>query len=89
MLALFILKGIIMENRLGLTTVFLSADNESEMQVKLFQLSMETAKAVNVKAIYPRGSKIICWVQVESKYVELAAKSTKKKKTKKKVTKAS
>jgi len=81
-----------MENRLGLTTVFLSADNEHQLQLKIYELSIETAKAVEVIAIYPKGSKVICWVRVESKYVQLAA-ATKpvKKKTKtkkKKVTKA-
>jgi hypothetical protein len=78
-----------MENRLGLTTVFLSADNEHKLQLAIYELSIETAKAVEVVAIYPKGSKVICWVRVESKYVELAAgKPAKKKTRKKKVTKA-
>ena len=79
-----------MENRLGLTTVFISADNESQLQVKLFELSMEIAKTADVIAIYPRGSKVYAWVRVESKYVELAAGQPKKKPTKKKkITKVS
>jgi hypothetical protein len=73
-----------MENRLGLTTIFISADNESQLQAKIFELSLETAKAANVIAIYPKGSKVYAWLKVESKYVELAASTpTKvKKKTK-------
>ncbi len=82
-----------MENRIGLSTVFLSADNETKLQAKIFELSLETAKTADIISIYPRGSKVYAWVRIESKHVELAAnepkKSTKKKKTKKKVTKAS
>jgi hypothetical protein len=78
-----------MENRLGLTTVFLSADNEHKLQLMLFDLNLETAKTADVITIYPKGSKVIAWVRVESKHVELAAGKLAKKKTrKKKVTKA-
>lgn len=76
-----------MENRLGLTTVFLKADTEEQLQAKLFDLTLETAKTADIITIYPRGSKVVAWVRVESKLVELAATQPKKKTTKKKTKK--
>jgi len=77
-------------NRRGLVTVFISADTETQLQAKLFDLTLDTDKEPLVVAIYPRGSKVIAWVKIEAKHVELAVSSqTNKKKTKKKVTKVS
>ena len=76
-----------LENRLGLIIVHLKADNESQLQTKLFELGLETAKVPDVLAIYPKGSSIVAWVRVEKKYIELSGKEVKKaakKKTKKK-----
>lgn len=82
-----------MDNRRDLVTVFLKAENETKLQAKLFDLSLETAKVNDIISIYPKGSSVIAWVRVEKKYVEVSGKSpsdkvtkkiSKKKKTKKK-----
>ena len=75
-------------NRRNLTLVYVKADNEAQLEAKLFELSLETLKTPDVLSIYPRGSSVYAWVRVESKHVQVTSTPVKKKakkKTKKKV----
>jgi len=65
-----------MDNRRDLVTVFMTAENETKLQAKLFELTLETAKANDIITIYPKGSNVIAWVRVEKKYIELGAGKT-------------
>lgn len=76
-----------MENRRALAVVSVKADTEEQLQAKLFELSLETAKAPDVITIYPRGSKVVAWVKVETKHIEVTTSASKKKVTKKKAKK--
>lgn len=64
--------------------VFLTADNETKLQAKFLELVIETQKAVEVIAIYPRGSKVVAWVRVESRHVSMGSTPEKKISKKKK-----
>ena len=71
-----------MDNRRDLVTVFMTAENETKLQAKLFELTLETAKANDIITIYPKGSNVIAWVRVEKKYIELGAGKTEEPTTK-------
>lgn len=82
----FLLLGVIMENRRDLRTVYVKAETEDKLQAKLFELELLTAKQAQVVSIYPRGSYVIAWVKVESKYLEYSDKEEEPKKATKKKT---
>lgn len=73
-------------NRRSIAIVHLKADNENEMQAKLFDLSLETSKAPDLVTIYRQGSKVIAWLKVETRHLSLSSE-TEKKVIKKKVNK--
>jgi len=76
-----------MDNRRDLVTVFLKAENEQQLQAKLFELSLETTKANDIITIYPKGSSVVAWVRVDKKYIELASSAPKKEEVKSQVKK--
>lgn len=58
------------ENRRDLKAVFIKADNEMKLEEKLQELSLQTLKMPHIINIYPKGSFVIAWVYVESKFLE-------------------
>jgi len=85
-------------NRRDLIATFISANNEFELQKKLFELGIKTDKMPHIINIYVRASKVIAWVFVETKHLTSVidgqditdnkkSATIKKKKTKKKVVK--
>ena len=66
------------DNRRNLVVVSIKAENENDLQAKLFDLSLETAKMPDIITIYPKGSYLYAWVRVERNLVELTSAPEKK-----------
>lgn len=66
----------------------MKAETEEKLEAKLFELSLETAKAPDVITIYRAGSMVVAWLRVETRHLQFSTKvenKITKKKTKKKV----
>lgn len=68
----------------NLTTKHIVANDESELEAKLQLLKEATNKMPHIINIYPKGSRVIAWVFVESTKVSAVPKPVKKKKVRKK-----
>lgn len=84
----------------ALTPVHLRADNEYELQKKIYELKSHTQKMPNIITIYPRGSYVYAWLFLDERQLGAVPTEEKiqpggklpidppaKKKIKKKVTK--
>lgn len=71
-------------NRNDLVPVFIKADTEDQLQAKLFDISLDMAKDLQVISIYTRGSKVVAWLKVDRKLVEVTSIPKKEKVSKKK-----
>jgi hypothetical protein len=76
-----------MDNRRNLITIHVEAETEAKLEAKLYQIGLEIDKLPNVLSIYPKGSKVVAWLQIEKRHVELKAEPIKKTKAKKKTKK--
>lgn len=69
----------------ALTPVHLRAENENELQKKIYELKSVTNKMPNVITIYPRGSYIYAWLFLDERQLGLMPTSEKLAPTKEKI----